>query len=102
MRVLYYSDLNNVPSFTNLPSTISVNENTASGTILYTLTSYDADAGATLSYTMTVTPAADAGKFTFATNSKYSLFISFFFLKMSPHSVNSTFRTFCKSSEPYI
>ncbi|XP_048729056.1 cadherin EGF LAG seven-pass G-type receptor 2-like isoform X2 [Ostrea edulis] len=62
------TNLNNVPSFTNLPATISVNENTASGTVLYTLTSYDADAGATLSYSMTVTPPADAGKFTFATN----------------------------------
>ncbi|XP_061176116.1 protocadherin Fat 1-like isoform X2 [Saccostrea echinata] len=62
------TNLNNIPTFTNLPATISVNENTASGTVLHTLTSYDADAGATLSYTWTVTPPAESGKFTFATN----------------------------------
>ncbi|XP_022292060.2 cadherin EGF LAG seven-pass G-type receptor 2-like isoform X2 [Crassostrea virginica] len=62
------TDLNNVPSFTNLPATISVNEDTSSGTVLYTVTSYDADPGATLSYTMTVTPSQYSGLFTFATN----------------------------------
>uniref|UniRef100_K1QTH8 Cadherin EGF LAG seven-pass G-type receptor 2 n=1 Tax=Magallana gigas TaxID=29159 RepID=K1QTH8_MAGGI len=62
------TDLNNVPTFTNLPATISQNEDTASGTVLYTLTSFDADAGATLSYTMTVNPPAYSGLFTFATN----------------------------------
>ena len=66
-----FTDLNNVPSFTNLPATISVNEDTSSGTVLYTVTSYDADPGATLSYTMTVTPSQYSGLFTFATNSKY-------------------------------
>lgn len=62
------TDLNNVPTFTNLPATISKNEDTASGTVLYTVTSFDADAGATLSYTMTVNPPAYSGLFTFATN----------------------------------
>lgn len=66
-----FPDLNNVPTFTNLPATISQNEDTASGTVLYTLTSFDADAGATLSYTMTVNPPAYAGLFTFATNSEF-------------------------------
>lgn len=70
-RIFIFSDLNNVPTFTNLPATISQNEDTASGTVLYTLTSFDADAGATLSYTMTVNPPAYAGLFTFATNSEF-------------------------------
>ncbi|KAK3087337.1 hypothetical protein FSP39_004813 [Pinctada imbricata] len=62
------TNVNNVPYYTNLPASISINEDTAAGTLLYTLTAYDGDAGATLTYAMNVDPAADSGKFTFNTN----------------------------------
>ncbi|VDI05705.1 Hypothetical predicted protein, partial [Mytilus galloprovincialis] len=63
-------DVNNVPYWTNLltPQTINIAEDTASGTLLYSLTSQDNDVGAALSYSMNVNPVTDTTKFSFSTN----------------------------------
>ncbi|OWF38514.1 cadherin-23-like [Mizuhopecten yessoensis] len=64
------TNVNNVPTFTNLPASIDVVESAAAGTVLITLTPNDADAGASLTYTMSVDPVASANLFAYNTNTQ--------------------------------
>ena len=74
-RYVFYifSDLNNVPKFNNLPATLDVLEDTAAGTTLFSPIPYDADAGAILSYTLTVDPVTATSLFTYNTNSTLNI-----------------------------
>lgn len=64
------TNVNNAPVFTNLPTSIDVLESVASGTLLITLVPDDADPGASLTYTMTVSPIAYASLFSYNTNTQ--------------------------------
>ncbi|XP_033727478.1 LOW QUALITY PROTEIN: cadherin-23-like [Pecten maximus] len=64
------TNVNNVPTFLNLPASIDVSESIAAGTVLITLTPDDADAGASLTYAMAVSPIAYADLFAYNTNTQ--------------------------------
>lgn len=57
--------MNNIPEITNLKTSpsVHVSELLASGSIIYTLTGYDADAIDTLTYSINVDPVADTALF---------------------------------------
>lgn len=55
-----YVLLGNIPQFASLPATSSVDEDTAVGTTLITVTATDADLSDNLTYTLTSTNPASA------------------------------------------
>jgi len=47
-----FADINTSPSFTNIPTTVPVNENVASGTSVYTVSIVDNDGGQTHTFSL--------------------------------------------------
>lgn len=73
------TDINHVPEINNLPgATVTVPENTAVGTGVFTVAVTDADPGDTHTYTMTYSPAEGDAHFSVNTNSV------FYFIKGDP------------------
>lgn len=73
------TDINHVPEINNLPgATVTVPENTAVGTGIFTVAVTDADPGDTHTYTVTYSPAEGDAHFSVNTNSV------FYFIKGDP------------------
>ncbi|XP_048729924.2 protocadherin-like protein [Ostrea edulis] len=62
-------NLNNQPNITNLPASVSVDEDIAGGTVIFTVTSQDLDLTDSLTYTFTVSPITAQGLFSFDSTS---------------------------------
>lgn len=76
---LHVTDINHVPEINNLPgATVTVPENTAVGTGIFTVAVTDADPGDTHTYTVTYSPAEGDAHFSVNTNSV------FYFIKGDP------------------
>ncbi|XP_078334125.1 protocadherin Fat 4-like [Crassostrea virginica] len=58
-------NLNSQPNITNLPSTVSVDEDIAGGTVIFTLTSQDLDPTDPLTHSFSVSPITAQGLFSF-------------------------------------
>lgn len=73
-KLLVYSialDLNSQPNITNLPASVSVDEDIAGGTVIFTLTSQDLDPTDPLTHSFSVSPITAQGLFSFDSASKY-------------------------------
>ena len=69
---LHVTDINHVPEINNLPgATVTVPENTAVGTGVFTVAVTDADPGDTHTYTVTYSPAEGDAYFSVNTNSVF-------------------------------
>ena len=66
-------DLNSQPNITNLPSTVSVDEDIAGGTVIFTLTSQDLDPTDPLTHSFSVSPITAQGLFSFDSASEFNL-----------------------------
>ena len=73
--ILLFLGINNQPSISNLGTTITVPENGALSSTLVTTTCADSDAGDTLGYSMTCTPATGLTYFNIDATSTLSAYI---------------------------
>ncbi|KAL3891722.1 hypothetical protein ACJMK2_003972 [Sinanodonta woodiana] len=71
--VVTLTNMNTVPTITNLPATKTVSESIAGGTTLFTLSTYDPDSGATKTMAFSLASAASASHFTLDSNGIFKL-----------------------------
>ncbi|KAL3891718.1 hypothetical protein ACJMK2_003968, partial [Sinanodonta woodiana] len=71
--VVTLTNMNTVPTITNLPATKTVSESIAGGTTLFTISTYDPDSGATKTTAFSIASAASASHFTLDSNGNFKL-----------------------------
>ncbi|XP_061186596.1 cadherin-23-like [Saccostrea echinata] len=98
-------NLNNQPNITNLPASVSVDEDIAGDTVIFTVTSQDLDATDPLTYTFTVSPISAQGLFSFdSTNGQFKLSSTgkLDFETLSRYNISFTISDGKSTSGPYL